>query len=69
MPLTYPDQNALLALGFTAQEAEFRKKLDAAVESGALTLVISSWHLIETAHTTNVASAMRLADFIDSLRP
>lgn len=31
--------------------------------------MVSSWHLIETAHTTNVQNAIRLADFLDSLSP
>lgn len=69
MSLVYPDQNALVALGFKSQNAEFRKKVDAAIDSGTLTFVVSTWHLIETAHSPNLASATRLADFIDSLRP
>jgi hypothetical protein len=31
--------------------------------------VVSSWHLIETANTTDVAKAVELAEFIDSLKP
>ncbi len=67
--MTYPDQNALLGLGFKARSPEFRKKLDSAIESGSLAVVVSSWHLIETAHTSNLASAIELAEFIDSLKP
>jgi len=31
--------------------------------------VVSGWHLIETAHTTNLSNALELAEFIDSLSP
>lgn len=48
---------------------EFREKLDAAMGSGAFTPMVSSWHLVETANTTNLANATELADFIDSLKP
>src|SRR5260370_7698196 len=70
MPLTYLDQNALIHLGFKALgNSALRAKIDAAVESGALTVVVSSWHLIETANTTKLENAVKLADFIDSLKP
>lgn len=69
MPQTYLDQNALLALGFSARSPEFRKKLDGAIESGSLAAVVSSWHLIETAHTSKLENAIELAEFIDSLKP
>jgi hypothetical protein len=39
MPLTYPDQNALVALVRKARNPEFRKKLDAVLESGSTTVV------------------------------
>jgi hypothetical protein len=68
-PLTYPDQNSLVALGRKARNSEFRKKLDTALESGSLAVVVSSWHLIETANTSNLANAVELAEFIDSLKP
>jgi hypothetical protein len=69
MPLTYLDQNALLGLGFKARDPEFRRILDRALESGSLAVVASSWHLIEAAHTSNLANAVELAEFIDSLKP
>src|SRR5215468_2371224 len=69
MPRSYLDQNALIGLGRKARQAEFRKKVDSALDSGSLSAVVSSWHLIETAHTTNVANAVELAEFIDSLKP
>ena len=69
MPLTYLDQNALIALGVRARIPEFRCELDRALQSSALSVVVSSWHLIETAHTSNLALATELADFIDSLNP
>lgn len=69
MPLTYLDQNALLALGHKARRSEFRKKLDDALVPGLLTVVVSSWHLIETANTANLKNALELANFIDSLQP
>ena len=68
--LTYLDQNALIKLGFKALGSEeFRAKIDAAIESGSLTVVVSSWHLVETANTTKLENALKLADFIDSLKP
>lgn len=69
MSLTYLDQNAVIYLEQAANDPTFRAKLDAATQAGKLTVVLSSWHLIETAKTTDVAKAVRLADFIDSLRP
>jgi hypothetical protein len=69
MLLTYLDQNALIKLGRKARNHEFRKRLDSAIESGSFAAVVSSWHLIETAHTSNLANATELADFIDSLKP
>lgn len=69
VPLTFPDQNALLALGRKARHPDFRKRLDLALESKSLSVVVSSWHLIETANTTNLGNATELAEFIDSLRP
>lgn len=69
MPLIYLDQNALVKLGFAAKDAAFRAKLDGLIASGFMTIVMSSWHLIETAHTDNVEMAVALADFIDSIKP
>lgn len=69
MPIVYLDQNTLIELGVRARRAEFRGKLDRMIGSGRITAVVSSWHLIETANTTNLANAIELAEFIDSLRP
>jgi hypothetical protein len=69
MPLTYLGQNALIYLERRANDPAFRAKLDPAIVSGKLQVVVSSWHLIETANTKDVDKAVRLADFIDSLRP
>jgi hypothetical protein len=69
MSLIYLDQNALIGLGFKAGNAQFRKKLDGAIESGGLTITVSTWHLVETANSPNLASAIRLAEFMDTLRP
>jgi len=69
MPTTYLDQNALIGLGRKARDAEFRKRLDAALGSGALSVVLSLWHLVETAHTKRLENAIELAQFIDSLHP
>lgn len=69
MPLTYLDQNAVIRLGYKARTDEYRKKLDSLLESGSFTAVVSSWHLIETANTKNLANAVELAEFIDSLKP
>src|SRR5260370_40619469 len=69
MPQTYLDQNALIALGVMARKADFRKKLDFSLESGALIVVVSTWHLVETANTKKMAGALELAEFIDSLKP
>jgi hypothetical protein len=59
----------LIALGVKARNRDFRKKLDSSLESGALSVVVSTWHLIETANTKNLAGATELAEFIDSLKP
>lgn len=69
MPLTFLDQNALIALGRKARIPEFREKLDAQLNSHSLSPVVSSWHLIETANTASLKNATELAEFIDSLRP
>lgn len=69
MPTTYLDQNALIGLGRKARVADFRKKLDDALDSGALSVVLSLWHLVETAHTKKLQNAIELAQFIESLRP
>lgn len=68
--LIYPDQNALIGLGLRVQKDKFlRERLYMPIKNGSLRFVVSTWHLIETAQTTNVNSATRLADFIDSLTP
>lgn len=69
MQLTYLDQNAVIYLEEAAGDPAFRAKLDGAIESGKVNVVVSSWNLIETAGTKDVSKAVRLADFIDSLRP
>jgi hypothetical protein len=69
MPQTYLDQNALIALGVMARKSDFRKKLDFSLKSEALSVVVSTWHLVETANTKNMAGALELAEFIDSLKP
>ncbi len=69
MPLTYLDQNALIELGRRARGDQFGKKLVSGTGAGLLTIVVSLWHLIETAHTPNLGSALELAEFIDSLKP
>jgi hypothetical protein len=69
MSTTYLDQNALIGLGRKARVADFRKKLDDAINSEALGVVLSLWHLVETAHTKKLENAVELAQFIESLRP
>jgi hypothetical protein len=69
MKLTYLDQNGLIELGRKARHAEARRRLDSMIESGTVIFVVSLWHLVETAHTANLSSALELARFIDSLRP
>jgi hypothetical protein len=68
MALTYLDQNALIGLGRKARVPDFRGKVDSALESGALSVVVSTWHLIETANSPRLEPAIELAEFIDSLR-
>jgi len=64
------DQNALIGIGLRSQkDTLFRERLYKRIEDGSLRFVVSTWHLIETANTTNINSATRLADFIDSLNP
>jgi len=69
MPLTYLDQVALLKLGYSAKDDGFRASVNAVIASGLVTVVVSSWHLVETAHKTNLQKAIALAEFIDSLNP
>lgn len=69
LAVTYLDQNALIELGRHARRPEFRQKLDEAVSAGGLTVVLSSWHLTETAHTAELSKALELAEFMDSLKP
>lgn len=69
MALTYLDQNALIELGRNARKPEFRKRIDAALEIQSFTVVLSSWHLIETSRTANLKNAVELAEFIESLNP
>jgi hypothetical protein len=46
MPLTYLDQNAVIyLLEKVESDPAFRAKLDAAIASGKLTVVVSSWNL------------------------
>ena len=66
----YLDQVALIKVGLRVNsDPEFASSLYGAIKSGAMKVVVSSWHLVETAHTTNIQKATRLADFIDSLHP
>ena len=69
MPTTYLDQNALIGLGRKARAADFRRELDDVLGAGALKVVLSLWHLVETAHTKKLENAIELANFIESLRP
>jgi len=69
VPQSYVDQNTLIALGVRARKPDFRKKLDDALASGVLSVVVSTWHLIESANTKNLAAAIELAEFVDSLKP
>lgn len=69
-PLIYLDQNALIGLGLRVQRGPLLyKRLYKRIGNGSLRIVVSLWHLVETAQTANVNSATRLADFIDSLKP
>ena len=43
--------------------------MDAALKNGSLSVVLASWHLVETAHTKNANAALELAEFIDGLQP
>jgi hypothetical protein len=68
--LTYLDQNALINLGRKSlASADFREKIETAIKSGTQAIVVSSWHLIEIANTTQLHNAIKLADFMDSLQP
>jgi hypothetical protein len=69
VPLVYLDQNALIELGVKARKTDFRGRLDGIIASGAMIAVFSTWRLIETANTNNLANAVELAEFIDSLKP
>jgi len=68
--MVYLDQNALIGLGLRVQKDHLlRERLYKRIGSGSLRIVVSPWHLVETAQTRNIDSATRLADFIDSLKP
>ena len=69
MALVYLDQNAVIKLGFKAEHASFREKLDKAIAAKSISFLVSMWHLIETAHTPKLENAVALAKFIDSLLP
>ncbi len=69
MTTIYPDQNALIALGRKARRVPYDVALRSAVSDGRLSVVVSPWHIVETAHTSNVKNAVELAEFIDGLRP
>lgn len=68
MPHIYLDQNALIFLGhkkLTTEEAEVRRH----IEQGRATLVLSPAHWLDTAGGESEQRSMKLARFIDSLRP
>jgi hypothetical protein len=68
--LIYLDQNALIGLGLRAQKDPLlRERLYKRIGDGSLAIVLSPWHLVETAQSTNINSATRLAEFMDSLKP
>jgi hypothetical protein len=68
--MVYLDQNALISLGLRVQKDPLLKeRLYKRIGDGSLRIVVSPWHLVETAQTANINSATRLADFIDSLNP
>src|ERR1700685_1562145 len=69
MRRTYLDQNALIELGRKSRCAEFRTRLDIAIDSGSLRIIASIAHLIETAHTSNRKNAIALVEFLESLKP
>ena len=65
MPLTYLDQNAVIyLLEKTETDPAFRAKLDAAIASGRLNVVVSSWNLIETAKTQDVNMAAEKTGYV-----
>lgn len=66
---SYLDQNALIGLGKKAADPTFSARLRKSVELGRAAVVASPWHWVETSRTRNLASATRLADFLDSLSP
>jgi hypothetical protein len=68
--MIYLDQNALIGLGLRVhKDPLLRERIYKRIGAGSLRIVVSLWHLVETAQTANINSATRLADFIDSLEP
>ena len=60
----------MIGLGLRIQKDPLvRDRLYKQIGNGSLRIVVSPWHLVETAQTTRIDSATRLADFIDSLKP
>jgi hypothetical protein len=69
-PTIYLDQSALLYLfGETQKSAAFKSELDQAIGNGQFRLVLSPWHWVETARTQNLAKALPVAEFMDTLQP
>ncbi|HTQ60003.1 MAG TPA: hypothetical protein VMI32_07270 [Candidatus Solibacter sp.] len=69
-PTIYLDQSALIDLfNQSQQDSSFEKKVQTAIATKALTIVLSPWHWIETARTKDVQKASSLANFMDALDP
>ena len=66
----YLDQDALINLyEECASSLAFKENLNRGIAEGRFTIVLSPWHWVETARTTNLAKALPLAEFMDWLRP
>jgi len=67
--LTYLDQNALIKLAYAMQREDLRQRFETYGKANASSVVLSPWHLVETANTNNIDNAVKLASFIDALDP
>jgi hypothetical protein len=66
MILTDLDQVALIKLGRRARKPEVRQEVEVSLRDSPK-IVLSLWHLVETANTSNNDNKRELAKFIDSM--
>src|SRR5690242_12008069 len=69
-PRIYLDQNAVIYLYEESLKAPAsRERLSQTIVDEKIRITLSPWHWVETARTKDLAKALPLAEFMDSLRP